>query len=460
MTRYSSRRDTQPPPDPVPSSKVGGMQLRGKPPKMAETANSIPADIRADIIANWSLPSGKINACVAPERWPLNESDAEKWHVDIVHLLHEASKLSKGNNNLFQIELNTEVVSRQRRNRSVKGKADCLTAADLRKVCKRLENLKNIEETEEKGEQEEAENRPVRRGRSNAKPQEKAQLKNGQNATDTQNALEKKPTTHQRRRNPPVSESNTQNTARPAPKRQPSDLPIRTARRSRTAKLKSPKSKVPLPPTTPANPPSDSAASEDEDQENTPPAPISGRHIYGALLPRTTLAFPSPTQLTAESTVPLQSPQRARTTRKRARARAPEERPTEVQVDPDPRDIDATGFLSEIDVGEVGKQEPSVLSVLKRGVVGEGEEEAEVAWSQDMLAPETPLTSKWVDTMDGVDGVGIEALMQILPRIPGGATAEERKMLEDRILLLRRDIGAYERCVTEIEERMKIEGGL
>src|SRR3712207_7476675 len=50
---------------------------------------------------------------------------------------------------------------------------------------------------------------------------------------------------------------------------------------------KSPKPSNPTlpPPVTPANPPEDSA-SEASEQENTPPEPVSGRHIYGDFIKR------------------------------------------------------------------------------------------------------------------------------------------------------------------------------
>jgi hypothetical protein len=57
----------------------------------------------------------------------------------------------------------------------------------------------------------------------------------------------------------------------------------------------------------------------------------------------------------------------------------------------------------------------------------------------------------------GQDGeeeiLGIEMLRGLLPRIPECATVEERGMLEERITLIYRDVGAYKRSVAEISER-------
>jgi hypothetical protein len=57
----------------------------------------------------------------------------------------------------------------------------------------------------------------------------------------------------------------------------------------------------------------------------------------------------------------------------------------------------------------------------------------------------------------GQDGeeeiLGMEMLTNLLPGIPEFATVEERGMLEERIRLIYRDVGAYKRSVAEISER-------
>jgi hypothetical protein len=135
-----------------------------------------------------------------------------------------------------------------------------------------------------------------------------------------------------------------------------------------------------------------------------------------------------------------------------------------MQIDSDPRDIDATGFLSELDPREARRRRKPRLSRLESVPGGEP------AWSQDVAVLETPALTPTTEGMvagtpaalcfggdAGQDGeeeiLGIEMLRGLLPRIPECATVEERGMLEERITLIYRDVGAYKRSVAEISER-------
>ncbi|KAJ8113336.1 hypothetical protein OPT61_g4510 [Boeremia exigua] len=461
MTRKSSRRNPEPLQDP-PRTRAEDIHTRRQAPVPAsiEAAKIIPADLKAGIIANWNLSADTVNSCVTSERWPLNEPDPEKWHIDIIKFLHEASEHSKGDNNLFRLELSAEIALRQAKNRSAKGKTDCLTVTDLKKVCTRLRSEARGDKKTDSEEQKPVETRLVRRGRSNGKPQE-IQPKKPQAAQEIQHARDTKPTTRQGRRKPKSPEpkspdQNGQPGIEPAAKRHSSDLPIRPARRARAAK--SPKAKPTIPPpVTPANPPEASdEEEEEEDQENAPPEPVSGRHIYGTYIPPATVDFH------AESAAAMPP---ARQTRKRARA--DEQPPTQIQIDSDPRDIDATGFLSELDPKEARRRRKPRLSRLQQDVVGEP------AWSQDLC--EVSVTPGFVESdgvgspelvgrelVDGVRGdgevgLGVEVLLQILPGIPDWATSEERSLLEGRLALLQRDVLAYEECVREIMGRVERE---
>lgn len=479
--------------------------------KTIQARKPLPSYAKAEIARNWDLPSDNINSCVPPELWPLNEPDPEKWHVDILSLLYEASELSQGANDLFAGELGSEIHSRQLRNKSAQGKAGYMTVTDLRKTCKRFRSMreeadkewgvKDWEPTTEKAnkkadEKEKSNSNPARPSRSNGKPPAQP----SQKPTTRTRSAQNKQTAAQRRKaesqqndtavnDTPNTEENS--TSNPVPKKQPtkrppskrttsSALPHRPARKPRTLKSPLSHSAIPLPPPfTPANPPSEhsSAEGEDPEQENAPPPePVSGRHIYGDYIKPSTLAFHPPTTAPTD-----EAPARRtrRQTRKRARADQDEKDaeieppPTHVQVDSDPRDIDATGFLSELDpreqrfAGRRRRMKPRLSRLVDEPV-------GEPAWSQDVieLGLETPGVTPGLE-LDGAMDVGgmpavdvgdsgeagseevlgIEMLTELLPGIPDHATDEERGVLEDRIKLLHRDIAAYKRCVWEIEER-------
>lgn len=465
MPRRSTRRSPEPPEAAPPSTRI-----RARPRELLQELAAIPSDMKANIIANWNLPSNNINTCVPAELWPLNEPDPEKWHIDIVRLIHEASENSKGNNELFWRQLQTDIRLRQLRNRSKAGRVAWMTVTDLKRICQRFREMKTAnEEKKEESEQKEKDDKkeatqtrdgpkPTRRGRSNgapadpppprkrkkspapprgkAKPQkDEAEKRQGANK---ENGPAEKPTTK-----PPSRRS----------------LPIRSARNRRN--LRSPKASKPTipPPVTPANPPEDSA-SEASEQENTPPEPVSGRHIYGDFIKPTTIAFPTASPAAEDAATAGK-----RTTRKRARAAAEETEgpPQSVQIDSDPRDIDATGFLSELDPREATRRRKPRLSRLE-SAPGD-----EPAWSQDVAVLETPALTPTAEGLaagvpaalsfggDADQGdeeiLGIDMLTALLPRIPEHATVEEREMLEDRIKLLHRDVGAYKRSVAEINER-------
>lgn len=422
--------------------------------------------MKADIIANWNLPSNNINTCVPTELWPLNEPDPEKWHIDIVRLIHEASENSKGNNELFWRDLQLEIRFRQLKNRSKVGKVGWMTVTDLKKVCQRFQGMKTeIEEKKGEGEQKRKDDKkegakrtqdgakPIRRGRSNGAPADPppSRKRKKSPAPPRGKAKSQKDEAEERQEADNPAEKPT---TKPPPKRA---LPIRSARNRRN--LKSPKTSKPKipPPVTPANPPEDSA-SEASEQENTPPEPVSGRHIYGDFIKPTTIAFPTASPSAEDAAAPGK-----RTTRKRARAAAEstEGPPQEVQIDSDPRDIDATGFLSELDPREARRRRKPRLSRLE-SMPGD-----EPAWSQDVAVLETPALTPTTAAgtpaapffggdvgQDGEEEIlGIEMLTNLLPRIPECATMEERVMLEERIRLIYRDVGAYKRCVAEINER-------
>ncbi|KAF2995396.1 hypothetical protein E8E13_004524 [Curvularia kusanoi] len=469
------RRSTQRSPE-APEEPPSKMRL---PRNLIQSPTPVPSDLKSEIVANWSLSSDNINTCVPPERWPLRESNPEKWSINIVRLLHEASGLSKGKNDFFQNSLSIEIFTRQTKNRSLKGKEEHMTVTDLKHVCKHLRNVaEGTAEHEEKEKQKAAQksrkenkdqqqngndSKPARRGRSNGAPpdpppstKKKTTAPRGKprpqrNGVNKTKEADKAKEVDQ----PQETDKENNSTSHPPQKR----LPIRTTRSRRGPK--SPQTKIKLPPpVTPANPPEDSA-SEASEEKNTPPEPVSGRHIYGDFIKPTTITFPTETSPPAPALG-------QRTTRKRARAEAEEREtaPTAVQVDSDPRDIDATGFLSELDPREARRRRKPRLS----GLVGEPVDEP--AWSQDVAPLETPLDTP-LDTPllttgtpglrngegGGRDGdgdeeiLGIEMLTALLPRIPECATEEERGVLEDRIRLIHRDIGAYKRSVAEISKR-------
>ena len=466
MPRRPTRRSPEPPEVAPPSTRI-----RARPRGLLQKPAAIPSDMKADIVANWNLPSNNINTCVPAELWPLNEPDPEKWHIDVVRLIHEASENSKGNNELFWRGLQLDIHQRQLKNRSNTGKVGWMTVTDLKKTCRRLRDIetefqekKGISEQKDKDNKEEGatqsqdETKPTRRGRSSGAPADPPPSRK----------RKKSPAPPRGKAKPQKDEAEkTQEADNPAEKpttKLPSkrSLPIRSARNRRN--LRSPKASKPKipPPVTPANPPEDSA-SEASEQENTPPEPVSGRHIYGDFIKPTTIAFPtaSPSAEDAAAAVPGK-----RTTRKRARAAAEETEgpPQEVQIDSDPRDIDATGFLSELDPREARRRRKPRLSRLE-SAPGD-----EPAWSQDVAVLETPALTPTTEEMaagtpaapsfvgdlgrEDEEILGIEMLTNLLPGIPEHATMEERAMLEERITLIHRDVGAYKRCVAGINERI------
>ncbi|KAF1351494.1 hypothetical protein EJ07DRAFT_183877 [Lizonia empirigonia] len=468
MTRRTSRRSPKPPPS--PGAKAVVTHRRGKPTQPLQPTNPVPTDLKASIIANWELPSDNINTCVTSERWPYNEPDPEKWHIDIVRLLHEASALSKGNNKAFQLDLDREIHLRQLKDKSAKGKAGYMTAADVKRACKRLESRQDgKEETDEMREEIEAAVKPARRGRSSGKPAAEIQAGDARAAEIKDNSQAQKAIASHGRGKPKRKESDKQDLIELGTKRQASDLPIRPARKlrgGRSPKTEQPKPRkaVDSPPITPANPLENSDA-EEEDQENEPPEPVSGRHIYGDVIKPTTIDFNPSGEPTAQA--------RTRQTRKRGRAES-DKPPTEVQIDSDPRDIDATGFLSELDPKEARRRRKPRLSRLQQDRV------TVPPWSQDIPAPlGTPLLTPTAKTLVSVtpalppsadvaamsspaarptnasrdDELGIEILLDLLPCIPDTATPEQRSMLEDRVALIHRDVVAYKTAVGEIIAR-------
>ena len=489
MPRRSRRSSSKPPPRPPKDLKAVDLRLKGKPPPDMQESSPIPEDLERGTIKNWNLPKPNINTCVAPEHWPSNESDPKRWHIDIVRLLHEASTIdlkSKGaiscsNNEFFRAYLACEISRRQIRNKSRHGTVPWMTATDLKVVIKKLYDIAEDEEWKktQKGDGEEKDDKQLEeKGHDNPKPN----VRRGRSRANNGTALENKPderdgtiSTQQEKTKPATrgrgrpkkTEADEQAAIKPGAKRQASDLPIRPARKPRN--IRSPKAKTAAPPpVTPANPPQKSD-DEEYDQENEPPEPVSGRHIYGDFIKPTTVDF----NAGAESEAPAQA--RTRQTRKRARAEN-DQPPTEVQIDSDPRDIDATGFLSELDPKEARRRRKPRLSRLQQDPV------AEPAWSQDVPAPpETPLLTPATDGMvagtpaaplAAVDGVssppaqlvdkledpdaGIALLFGLLPEIPEHATGEERRMLEDRVALIRRDVVAFKDAVWEINARSKI----
>lgn len=494
-------------------------------PQTLQTVKSAFVNLKAEIIANWKLPSDNIETCVSPERWPSNQSDPDQWPFDIVHLLHQASELSEGNNEFFQSFLGLEIHSRQLKNKSARGKTENMTITDLKKVCKRLENMqdemreldqKEKQGLEQKQKQEEGNTRSIRRGRSKKNPpadrrvnatqeaenkenqlnQKDAGFKatrrgrsNGKPNIDTQTGVTQEADTKQipqppkataprARGRPKRKAPDSEASSNPVPKRQAS-LPIRPARKAHniispnTKAL--PKQILSPPPITPANAPSPTSSITSEAQETTPQPPVSGRHIYGALIPATTLHFQPPdSPVAAAGAAP-------RTTRKRARVAEQQPPPLgEEQIDPDPRDIDATGFLSELDPNERrgrGKNSKKRLSRLQTEIIDEP------AWSQDINEtfappgpPETPAVPPAIlasgsestpyspafaafdaendpneaNTPDGEHGSNE---VFYLPRIPSTATPSERKTLQNRLMLMRLDVAQYVLSVEGIRRR-------
>ena len=471
MPRRSRRTSPKPPAQLFQELQTTDMRKSSALP--AESPVSNLEDLEKAVVRNWNLPAPNINTCVEPKHWPGNESDPKKWHVDIVRLLHEASRIDlKGrgkivcsNNEFFRLEMACEITRRQTRNKSRQGRVPWMTATDLKAVIKGFrcmaEDGREDAEVKELDKEEEKEEKPsVRRGRSKANtitttPDKPGEV-NGAPATQQENTK-----TAQSKRRPKNPSTASQTQPKPGTKRQASDLPIRPARKLRG--VKSPKSKPAAPPpVTPANPPEASDGEEEAEQENEPPEPVSGRHIYGDFIKPTTVDF------NPEDAAPAQA--QTRQTRKRGRAEN-EKPPSEVQIDSDPRDIDATGFLSELDPKEARRRRKPRLSRLQRDPV------VEPAWSQDVDAPpETPGLAPAIGELvegtlgasvqagaassaarsagvDGVEGLGIEMLMELLPSIPEHATVEEKSVLEDRVVLIQRDIVAYQTSVWEINQR-------
>ncbi|KAJ4371906.1 hypothetical protein N0V86_008460 [Didymella sp. IMI 355093] len=445
-------------------------------------SNPIPEDLESGIIKNWNLPEPNINTCVEPKHWPRNEPDPKKWHIDIVQLLHEASTINvkdkdsnaRPSNGLFQSDLAREISRRKSKNKSRQGQVDWMTATDLKVIIKRLHSMAEDEKSKKTLRPEAVETvyagnqrSGVRRGRSKANnTTDKQESTKEANGTESTQQEEKKSTTRGRGR-PNKSDTNGEDEVKPSTKRQASDLPIRPARKLRG--VKSPKSKPAAPPpVTPANPSElEDSDAEEEDQENEPPEPVSGRHIYGDFIKPTTIDF------VAAAT--SEAPAHANTRQTRKRGRADNEKPpTEEQIDSDPRDIDATGFLSELDPKEARRRRKPRLSRLQDDVV------LEPAWSQDVPPPETPLLTPATDgpisgtpaapvqvnggpAAQGTNGgettsLGIKMLLELLPGIPDNATDEERSILEDRVALIHRDIVAYKMAVAEINERTEETG--
>lgn len=481
MPRRSRRSSPKPPPRPSKELEAAEGRPKGKPPPVIQQPNSILADLEQGIIKNWRLPESNINTCVPPELWPYNEPDPEKWHIDIVHLLHEASTINlekKGaipcsNNEHFRSAMSHEIHLRQLRNKSAQGKKSWMTGTDLKKVIKHLHAMaKDEKDARAKGLDKSDKNREqtpnVRRGRSKANDTTASHdAPNEANGNNTIQPEKARPITRGRGR-PGKASGNEQEATRPGTKRQASDLPIRPRR---VRGVKSPKvQKAAPPPVTPANPPERSDDEEEEDdQENEPLEPVSGRHIYGDFIKPTTVDF--------NTGVGTEAPAQLKTRQTRKRGRADNEKPpTEAQIDSDPRDIDATGFLSELDPKEARRRRKPRLSRLEQEPV------AEPAWSQDVaVPPETPLFTPATDApisgtpaaplAAGANGVSspsdapasarkqsqldIELLLELLPGIPDNATADERSRLQDRVSMIHEDIMRYRSEVWEIKERGK-----
>lgn len=472
-----------PPPQPQKNLKAVETRSRGKPPSDVPPTNPNIQNLESDIVKNWELASSNINTCVPPELWPYDDPDSQKWHIDVIHLLHEASSIDlkeKGkilcsNNEHFRSSLTDEVRQRQSRNRSASGKKSWMTAADLKKVIKQLHLMADEGEDVQANNSEKVaegivEEKPinVRRGRSKANNATVTEDESVKTNGTTASLQEQAQRAARARGRPKKSEPNGQAEVKPGVKRQASDLPIRPARKLRG--VRSPKTKPAVPPpVTPANPPeAEDSNEEEEDEENEPPEPVSGRHIYGDFIRPSTIDFVAAT----DSEVPPQA--KTRQTRKRGRADN-EKPPSAEQIDSDPRDIDATGFLSELDPKEARRRRKPRLSRLQDDVV------LEPAWSQDVLVPpETPLLTPAMDgpicgtpaapqaeagaaqsspaappvSMFNDPDAGIALLFEMLPDIPGHATADEREMLQDRVALIRRDIVAFNDAVLEINGRV------
>ncbi|KAJ4345966.1 hypothetical protein N0V95_005831 [Ascochyta clinopodiicola] len=323
---------------------------------------------------------------------------------------------------------------------------------DLKKVYKRLENMPKGEEVQDEENAKAVDKKPIRRTRASAKTDDDAHAKDAKNLQD-QKAAGPHGRGRPKRKNP-----KEQDPIKPGTKRQASDLPLRPARKLRNGK--SPKLEhkpASSPPITPANPPEESSSGS-EDQENAPPEPVSGRHIYGALIKPTTLTFNPDNEPTTRA-LPRQ-------TRKRGRADQ-DPPPTQVQIDSDPRDIDATGFLSELDPKEMRRRRKPRLSRLQQ------ERVEEPPWSQEFPAAlETPLLTPAIDGPgDEIAALSSPArpvvvekncdeeaavellLLDLLPGIPDTSTPYERGMLENRISLIQRDLIAYRTAVSDIEAR-------
>jgi hypothetical protein len=230
-----------------------------------------------------------VNACIAKSLWPKQHGDASQWGDDVIELLRQASLVPGTSNRDFRAKMRTAIQARQARNTSKKGKVGYMTATDIRAVLRMY--------SQEHGTSETAANQPP--SQSQSRPQ--SQLKD----------------------------------SRPKPSTEAKPIPIN----------------IPL---TPANPPTPSTAATSaavDASENAPRAPISGKHIWGVRIPVTRVDFQAGTSPTASS-----SPARPRRTRNRTRNKNKAEEtavpPVQVHVDPDPRNIDDTGFVSELDEGD------------------------------------------------------------------------------------------------------------
>jgi len=115
------------------------MQLKGAELGSKQSRYLYLAQLQATIVLNWNLPDDRVKKCVNPDCWPNRQTDTFQWSNDVLHLLLKASKLSKGNNQLFQDLLSKEILAPKKRNASARGTTTCVPATDLKRVRKRLE---------------------------------------------------------------------------------------------------------------------------------------------------------------------------------------------------------------------------------------------------------------------------------------------------------------------------------
>jgi hypothetical protein len=105
---------------------------------------------------------------------------------------------------------------------------------------------------------------------------------------------------------------------------------------------------IPFTPANPPTPPTGATSAALDASENAPRAPISGKHIWGARIPVTRVDFQAGTSPTANSSPARRTRNRTRNKNKVEETAAP---PVQMHVDPDPRNIDDTGFVSDLDGG-------------------------------------------------------------------------------------------------------------